>query len=56
MAPYPNQIIESKDEIDLDLRDFLAILISSKPSFDEGVTRLRPSREVKSKYAKTLNP
>ena len=56
MAPYSNQIIESKDEIDPDLYDFLAILISSKPPFDEGVTRLRPSREVKSKYAKTLNP
>ena len=45
--PTPNQIIESKDEIDLDLYNFLAILVSSKPSFDKGVTRLPPSKAVK---------
>ena len=45
--PTPNQIIESKDEIDLDLYNFLAILVSSKPSFDKGVARLPPSKAVK---------
>ena len=35
--PTPNQIIELKDEIDLDLYNFLAILVSSKPSFEKGV-------------------
>ena len=35
--PTPNQIIESKDEINLDLYNFLAILVSSKSSFDKGV-------------------
>ena len=45
--PTPNQIIKSKDEIDLDLYNFLAILVSSKPSFDKGVTRLSPSKAVK---------
>ena len=41
--PTPNQIIESKDEIHLDL----AILVSSKPSFAKGVARLPPSKAVK---------
>ena len=45
--PTPNQIIESKDEIDLDLHNFLAILVSSKPSFEKGVARLPPSKAVK---------
>ena len=56
--PTPNQIIESKDEIDLDLYNFLAILVSSKPSFDKGVARLPPSKAVKivKKYVKTLTP
>ena len=45
--PTPNQIIESKDEIDLDLYNFLAILVSSKPSFEKGVARLPPSKAVK---------
>ena len=33
--PTPNQIIESKDEIDLDLYNFLATLVSSKSFFDK---------------------
>ena len=45
--PTPNQIIKSKDDIDLDLYNFLVILVSSKPSFDKGVTRLSPSKAVK---------
>ena len=45
--PTPNQIIESKDEIDLDFYNFLAILLSSKPSFDKGVARLPSSKAVK---------
>ena len=45
--PTPNQIIESIDEIDLDLCNFLVILISSKPSFDKGVARLTRSKAVK---------
>ena len=45
--PNPKQIIESKDEIDLDLYNFLAILVSSKPSFAKGVVRLPPSKAAK---------
>ena len=45
--PTPDQMIESKAEIDLDLYNFLAILVSSKPSFDKGVARLPPSKAVK---------
>ena len=45
--PTPNQIIESKDEIELDFYNFLAILLSSKLSFDKGVARLPSSKAVK---------
>ena len=43
--PTPNQIIESKDEIDLN--NFLVILVSSKSSFDKDFARLPPSKAVK---------
>ena len=47
MIPTPNQIIESKDEIDLDLYNFLEILVRSKPPFEKDVVELTPSKTLK---------
>ena len=47
MAPYSKSNNQIKDEIDLNLYNFLVILVSSKPFFDKVIARLPPSKAVK---------